>query len=152
MFILTILTSFHRNSIWNLFTQIVNKMLDKRHHRFSLRLLFKRPNHVPLIIQNGINSHLSGTYKYAIGKFIFSYFEYFPWWMEDIFRSVKLLAWGLQRISECELNSIYLKWILRSSVSLVSQFQKIGFRESLFSRKYLPLRYLISQARNKFGK
>ena len=61
------------NAIWNLFTQIVNKMLDKRHHRFTLRLLFKRPKLIPLIIQNGNNSHLCGTYKYAIGNYIFLY-------------------------------------------------------------------------------
>jgi len=62
------MTKPSKQSIILFFVQIVNKMMDKRHHRFSLRLLFKRPNHVPLIIQNGINSHLSGTYKYAIGE------------------------------------------------------------------------------------
>ena len=60
-----------KNAIWDLFTAIVNKMLDKRHHRFTLRLLFKRPRLIPLIIQNGNNSHLSGTYKYAVGTFCF---------------------------------------------------------------------------------
>lgn len=60
-----------RNAVWDLFTAIVNKMLDKRHQRFTLRLLFKRPRLIPLIIQNGNNSHLSGTYKYAVGT---SYF------------------------------------------------------------------------------
>ena len=62
-----------QNAIWNLFALIVNKMLDKRHHRYTLRLLFKKPKLIPLIIQNGNNSHLSGTYKYAIGICLYVY-------------------------------------------------------------------------------
>lgn len=58
--------------VWNLFTQIANKMLDKRHHRYTLRFLFKKPKLIPLILHNGNNSHMSGTYKYAIGKCSFN--------------------------------------------------------------------------------
>ena len=56
-----------KNTIWNLFALITNKMMDKRHHRYVLRLLFRKPSLVPLIIMNGNNSFVSGTYKYAIG-------------------------------------------------------------------------------------
>ena len=66
-----------RNAVWDLFTAIVNKMLDKRHQRFTLRLLFKRPRLIPLIIQNGNNSHLSGTYKYAVGTSCFVHILFF---------------------------------------------------------------------------
>ncbi|XP_065657266.1 general transcription factor 3C polypeptide 3 isoform X2 [Hydra vulgaris] len=59
-----------KNTIWNLFALITNKMMDKRHHRYVLRLLFRKPLRVPLIMINGNNSFVSGTYKYAIGEYL----------------------------------------------------------------------------------
>merc|ERR1712013_112835 len=94
------------NAIWNLFAQIVNKMLDKRHHRFTLRLLFKRPKLIPLIIQNGNNSHLSGTYKYAIGEFSRAFREWPQYPLNSLLLGVSYLHLSCQKFHKTRHTSI----------------------------------------------
>eukprot|EP00794_Sanderia_malayensis_P008278 gene8278-9162_t len=57
----------HRNSMWNFLARIVNNMNDRKHHKYILRLLFKQPAILPLIIMNGHNAFLCGSYKCALG-------------------------------------------------------------------------------------
>lgn len=56
-------------AMWNFFCRIVNNMPDRKNHKYILRMLFKHPAVLPLIIANGHNAFLSGSYKYAIGMY-----------------------------------------------------------------------------------
>ena len=58
-------------AMWNFFCRIVNNMPDRKYHKYILRMLFKHPAVLPLIIVNGHNAFLCGSYKYAIGKYSF---------------------------------------------------------------------------------
>ncbi len=60
----------HKPAMWNFFSLIVNNLHDRRYHRYVLRLLFKQPAILPLIITNGHNAFLCGSYKYALGKWL----------------------------------------------------------------------------------
>jgi len=95
-----------KNTLWDLFTNIVNKMLDKRHHRFTLRLIFKRPKLIPLIIQNGNNSHLSGTYKYAIGEFSRAFREWPTYPLNSLLLGVSFLHLSCQKFHTTRHTSI----------------------------------------------
>lgn len=55
---------------WNLFCQIITISQDLRHNRFCLRLMFKRPDHLPLGILNGHNSLVAGSYKHSLGEYV----------------------------------------------------------------------------------
>ena len=54
--------------LWNILARVVVKTHDSRHHRFCLRVLLKLPDSIPLVIMNGHNAFLCGSYKYAIGE------------------------------------------------------------------------------------
>ena len=58
----------HSSAFWNFFTRIVNSIPDRKSHKYILRMLFKQPLMLPLIICNGHNAFLCGSYRYAIGK------------------------------------------------------------------------------------
>ena len=57
-----------KSAMWNFFARIVSNMHDRKYHKYVLRLLFKQPAVLPLIITNGHNAFLCGSYKYALGK------------------------------------------------------------------------------------
>ena len=63
-------------AMWNFFCRITNNMPDRKGHKYVLRQLFKHPAILPLIIVNGHNTFLCGSYKYALGK-IFSSLIFF---------------------------------------------------------------------------
>ena len=56
-------------AMWNFFGRIVSSMPDRKSHKYILRMLFKQPASLPLIIVNGHNAFLCGSYKYAIGNY-----------------------------------------------------------------------------------
>ena len=58
------------SAMWNFFGRIISNMPDRKSHKYILRMLFKQPASLPLIIMNGHNAFLCGTYKYAIGTYI----------------------------------------------------------------------------------
>ena len=55
---------------WNLFCQIITISQDLRHNRFCLRLSFKGPDNLPLVILNGHNSLVAGSYKHSLGEYV----------------------------------------------------------------------------------
>eukprot|EP00795_Rhopilema_esculentum_P004300 gene4300-20500_t len=57
-------------AMWNFFSRITNNMPDRKGHKYVLRQLFKHPAILPLIIVNGHNTFLCGSYKYALGEYI----------------------------------------------------------------------------------
>ena len=74
-------TMNHPN-VWNLYTRIVARMNDRKHHKYLLRLLFKHSNVIPLIMHNGHNAFLCGSYKYALGEFKIQHFM-----LRNVFRT-----------------------------------------------------------------
>ena len=60
--------------IWSILSvfsqQIITISQDLRHNRFCLRLMFKRPDHLPLGILNGHNSLVAGSYKHSLGEYV----------------------------------------------------------------------------------
>ena len=54
-------------AMWNFLGRIVQNMEDRKSHKYILRMLFKQPASLPLIIMNGHSAFLCGSYKYAIG-------------------------------------------------------------------------------------
>ncbi|KAK3747555.1 hypothetical protein QZH41_015788, partial [Actinostola sp. cb2023] len=61
-------TQMAKQMMWNILSAVVCKTEDLRHHRYCMRLLTKHPDNVSLLILNGHNAFVAGSYKFAVGK------------------------------------------------------------------------------------
>uniref|UniRef100_UPI00358EFD87 general transcription factor 3C polypeptide 3 isoform X2 n=1 Tax=Myxine glutinosa TaxID=7769 RepID=UPI00358EFD87 len=55
---------------WNIFNHIITHSQDTRHHRFCLRLLLKHPENLALIVLNGHNAFVAGSFKHALAQYM----------------------------------------------------------------------------------
>ena len=64
-----IFKNHENNRCWNLLSLIISKSDDFRHNKFLIRFTDKHRRHLPLLMLNGHNSLVAGTYKISLGEY-----------------------------------------------------------------------------------
>ena len=64
-----IMKNQENNRCWNLLGFIISKADDFRHNKFLLRLTVKKPESVPIMMLNGHNCLVAGTYKFSLAEY-----------------------------------------------------------------------------------
>uniref|UniRef100_A0A8C4RBA8 General transcription factor IIIC, polypeptide 3 n=1 Tax=Eptatretus burgeri TaxID=7764 RepID=A0A8C4RBA8_EPTBU len=99
-YILILLDNLESWQAWNIFNHIITHSQDTRHHRFCLRLLLKHPENLALIVLNGHNAFVAGSFKHALGMSTIS---------GHITELIETYVWGFYRyVGFLLIDALYL--------------------------------------------